>query len=108
MVFLGFPLLFSSLALAQQECVHDDACHTGECKVWEDGRFVCEPETYAVMVWTGKCISKIELTPDSKLEMLLDSDGQPDKKTAKLIGPKVTYSDGACVKIEIRKRNTHY
>lgn len=73
-------------ASASTSCQYDDQCGDSMCKIWKDGRFVCEPRQYGVAVWTNNCIDKVEKTMHTTLEAPLDQHGQPDLKQAVVIG----------------------
>ena len=53
-------------------------CGDGYVKVWEEGRYVCEPEQTTVAVFEAACIEKVEVTPESKIYVDLDYQGKPD------------------------------
>jgi len=71
-----FLLILSLVAFVQSD---NHSCGEGEVRVWEEGRFVCEPESVTVAVFESNCIEKIEVTKDSRIFMQLTYDGKLDK-----------------------------
>ena len=53
-----------------------NGCGDGWTKVWEEGRYVCEPEEKTVAVFESECIAKIEPTKESRIYMGLDWQGK--------------------------------
>lgn len=88
----------------QNSCQQDDRCGTGMCLTWENGRHVCEPNQYTVVVWDRACLDKVELSDDSKLEAPTYYDGSPNIKEATLTHVKVTFTKNCTSRLEVRKR----
>lgn len=86
----------------QDSCTYDERCGAGMCLAWEDGRQVCNPKSYDLAVWNNKCIDKIEVTLDTRIEAPLNFDRTPDKNNLKLVNPKVTFKPDCDFKIETR------
>lgn len=85
-----------------QDCAYDEQCGTNMCKVWQHGRFVCEPKQYTMIVWDHACIESISLTEKAYMEAPADSDGQPDMSKARLFGTKVKLTKGCQFRYDIR------
>lgn len=87
-------------------CDYDEQCGQGMCRVYEHGRFVCEPKTHDVAVWDSDCIDKITMREDTKLEApLTGSDNTtPDLTEASVSGVEVTLKPGCKPRIVAKTR----
>jgi hypothetical protein len=98
-------LLMIGAAHPQDSCVSDDACHSGECAVYDHGRWVCQARQYTVAVWDHSCLEKVDLAMDAKFEAQLDYEGKPDTRNGKLVGAVVTLKQNCQFRYEVRTRS---
>jgi hypothetical protein len=70
------------------------ACDDGWVKVWESGRYVCEPEEKTMAVFESDCISRVEVTKDSRIFMAINWQGKLDPNDWSSEHLKLTLKDG--------------
>lgn len=90
----------------QDQCIQDDACHAGECAVYEHGRWACTPRQYTMAVWDRTCLDTITFTEESRMEAPIGDDGKPDMDRAKVTKTKTSLTKGCQFRYEVRARST--
>ena len=99
-----FLLLAALVFSPQQQCTYSDQCHSGECQVWEHGRWVCERAQYTVAVWDRTCLDKVTLKEESSMEAPVGDDGRPEMSKLKLLNVLVTTAKGCQFRYEVRHK----
>jgi hypothetical protein len=100
----AYPARLISPAHAQEQCVYDEACHTGECAVYEHGRWSCTPKQYTVAVWDRTCLESIHFSEQSSMYAPIGDDGKPDMSQAHVTKTPVTFTKGCQFRYEVRSR----
>jgi hypothetical protein len=79
------------------------ACDDGWVRVWESGRYVCEPEEKTFAVFESDCIAKVEVTKESRIYMALNWQGKLDNDDWSSEHLKLTLKENCSPHYEKRK-----
>lgn len=81
-----------------------DPCGEGWVRVWEEGRYVCEPEEKTVAVFEAVCIDSIDKTENSRVLVDIDFQGKPDLNNWTTSGFKLKLKNNCAPHYEKVKR----